>query len=305
MLAALCMLGSLAACTTRYDETSGGTEASGQGKPLIWKVSGGQSELYLFGSIHVGTEDMYPLDSAIEAAYDECDYLAVELDLVAFEERMVSDLEFLKEISPYMYYTDGTTIDQVLDPEVYSKGKELLLKNQSEMNEAMLDICKPYSWVSLLGTISTDYAGLDGEYGVDRYLLEKAHDEGKEVLEVEGVIAQLEMFDNFSDETANMMVESALSPAMGSIGVRLLLSNWQSGSLDAFTTLYDPAQYSEYPEYFDAMYTQRNILMADTAAEYMESGKKVFFVVGLAHMVGEGGMVDLLQQQGYEVELLD
>ncbi len=46
----------------------------------------------------------------------------------------------------------------------------------------------------------------------------------------------------------------------------------------------------------------RNAGMADTAAGYLESGKKVFFVVGAGHMVGPDGIPALLKKMGYTVE---
>ncbi|MBQ7160413.1 MAG: TraB/GumN family protein, partial [Clostridia bacterium] len=46
----------------------------------------------------------------------------------------------------------------------------------------------------------------------------------------------------------------------------------------------------------------RNIGMADKAEEYLAAGQKTFFAVGTGHMVGEGGIADLLTQRGYTVE---
>ncbi len=39
-----------------------------------------------------------------------------------------------------------------------------------------------------------------------------------------------------------------------------------------------------------------------TAKRYMAENKNVFFVVGIGHMLGDGGIVDLLKQDGYTVE---
>jgi len=42
--------------------------------------------------------------------------------------------------------------------------------------------------------------------------------------------------------------------------------------------------------------------MVEAAKDYMSEGKKVFYVVGLAHMLGETGIVNQLQLDGYIVE---
>jgi uncharacterized protein YbaP (TraB family) len=60
-----------------------------------------------------------------------------------------------------------------------------------------------------------------------------------------------------------------------------------------------------YEEYVYAMHTRRNIQMVEAAERYMAEGKNVFFVVGVAHMVVEGSIVDMLKQKGYSVEKVE
>ena len=55
-------------------------------------------------------------------------------------------------------------------------------------------------------------------------------------------------------------------------------------------------------EYNKAMISDRNIGMADKAEEYLAGGGTGFYIVGLAHVVGDGGIIDLLTQRGYTVE---
>ena len=38
---------------------------------------------------------------------------------------------------------------------------------------------------------------------------------------------------------------------------------------------------------------------------YLKSGDTVFFAVGAAHMLGDGGLVKLLTDKGYEVTRMD
>ena len=42
--------------------------------------------------------------------------------------------------------------------------------------------------------------------------------------------------------------------------------------------------------------------MADTAEDYLARGGTGFFVVGAAHIIGEGACAELLAQRGYSVE---
>jgi uncharacterized protein YbaP (TraB family) len=53
------------------------------------------------------------------------------------------------------------------------------------------------------------------------------------------------------------------------------------------------------------MEVERNANMVEKAREYLQSGKTVFCAVGLAHLLGEGGMVEALREAGYTVTLID
>ena len=57
-----------------------------------------------------------------------------------------------------------------------------------------------------------------------------------------------------------------------------------------------------YAEYTNKLLTERNTNMADTAEDYLAQGGTGFFVVGAAHIIGEGACAELLAQRGYSVE---
>jgi uncharacterized protein YbaP (TraB family) len=45
--------------------------------------------------------------------------------------------------------------------------------------------------------------------------------------------------------------------------------------------------------------------MVEVAKGYLAEGRKVFFAVGLAHLLGEGGLVHALRDAGFTVTLID
>ena len=52
------------------------------------------------------------------------------------------------------------------------------------------------------------------------------------------------------------------------------------------------------------MIADRNVFMTDYAENVLNSDDEVFICVGAAHVIGNGGIVDLLSQRGYQVELV-
>lgn len=88
-------------------------QASNTQGPAIWKAMDPQTGniLYLFGSIHIAEDSLYPLNDTIMEAYESCDYLAVEVDLLSYSENMDQQLE----LASSLMYMDGRTVTDEID----------------------------------------------------------------------------------------------------------------------------------------------------------------------------------------------
>ena len=81
-------------------------EQNGNG-PLLYRVIDDDGDIvWLFGSIHVGYEDFYPLPDYVTDALEGSDGLAVEFDIVNFESDYLAQTNALTKL----VYLDGTTI---------------------------------------------------------------------------------------------------------------------------------------------------------------------------------------------------
>lgn len=214
--------------------------------------------------------------------------------------------------------TDGTTIDDHLPEELYQSAVEVL----TDMGQysPMLDYFMPIVWQQTISTVMIAETGADTSLGIDRYFLNRAKEEGKEVLEVESAEFQYGMLANFSMELQILMLESTLEdygqPEKNAEEIKTMMDLWQSGDEAAFAQyLVDSneiseeyLQYENYEslmaEYNKAMIEDRNESMTEYAMDVLESGKEVFIVVGAAHVVGQGAMAENLRALGYTVELV-
>lgn len=278
--------------------------------PALYKVTGknGKGTLYLFGSIHVGDESMYPLPDAVMQAYSNSDALAVEYDILA--DMNDGALEAYYEA---ILYARGKTIESEIGEELYTAAVSILQENG--LYNVAYDYYKPILWNDLFSLIASEEAGLSSEYGIDRHFLELAHLEDKEVLEVESMQMQLEMMLNFPDRLQVLMLNDNVEDyADAGESLKETFENWKRGTIDEMTgssSIYVPPKYVDfskseveelYTEYYTKMITERNEGMAQKAMAYMAENKTVFFVVGEGHMGGEGGIVQLLKDAGYSVD---
>ena len=89
-----------------------------------------------------------------------------------------------------------------------------------------------------------------------------------------------------------------------------LYTAWKSGDIETFLEEDNEEELAGYTEedkkiaedYNYQMLYDRNMNMAKAAEDLMSQGKYVFYVVGAAHYAGEGGIIDLLEKDGYTAE---
>ena len=264
---------------------------------------------WLFGSIHVGRDDFYPLPDYVYEAYNQADAAAFEFDIVSFEADYAAQAAALQ----ILMYTDGTTIKDHLPEETYNQAVALMTDAGYYMS--MLDYYTVPMWSTLLDQLLYEDLGIDLMSGIDRHLLNKAHEEDKPVYGVESAELQYRMMADFSPALQEMLLEASIEswsePELVKEGLDYLLECWASGSeadiIDAIAAESEGMTEEElvlYAEYNKALCTDRNLGMADYVENALRSGEKVFICVGEAHVVGEGALVDLLTQRGYTVTCL-
>jgi uncharacterized protein len=265
-------------------------------KALLWKATSGNNSLYLLGSIHVGSKDMYPLAKEIENAYAASKTLIVEVDLNKVDMQKLTMLMMSKG----MYQGDDSLWNHV-SPETRKKVEAFCEKYQLPV--AGFARMKPWVVAITAATIPAMKAGMDPNLGVDKYFLDKAanSDPKKDVKEIESAEWQLDLLSGFSDELQAKFLDAAIDQANKSIEhAKQIQEIWLSG--DAGRLEAAMKEDSGPPEITKALLQDRNPHMADVAEQYLKGKDQAFFVVGAAHLVGKDGVVAALEKRGYKVQ---
>lgn len=286
-----------------------------QSKPLLYKVTkeGTDTTMYLFGSIHVADERAYPMPDVVMDAYNNSDYLAVEFDLITYSKDYKAQVDSLKTL----VLQDGTLVKDHLSEETY----ELMVKylKENKLYSSMYDYYKPAIHYSLISSFQAEQGGLDSNLGIDMYFLEKAHDEKKGILEVESASSQYEMLGSLPDKLFDFMILSSIINEKAMVKDNVdLYEAWLEGDASYIINALESSDneilknFDSYREiielveqYNKALIDDRNVAMTQKAIEYFNEGKNVFFVVGLAHIVGENAIANNLKENGYIVEVVE
>jgi len=304
--------------TASYESITGETlpmeEPAEKATPLFYHVTSPEGEeMWLLGTIHAGDERTSYLPQEIYDAFNASDSLAVEVDLIELDERMATDPELAAIMAQSYYYTDGTTtLNHIQDEELGKKALQMMQATGNFNTNTLL--MKPYLWSQ---TIDNYYIQQGYEFssdnGVDMQLLQLAKEQDKDILEVESGEFQIQLLTGYSDEIQEMMLATSIETPQATYNAELrdLYEKWCKGdeSILSEAVKDDTSDLTEdelalYEEYNEQFMTDRNAAMLEAAKEYLESGKTVFYAVGLAHLLNDDGLVNTLRNAGYTVELV-
>ena len=290
-----------------------GSEIDGDAlHPLLWKVSDEEGHtLYLFGTIHVGDERNPLALSKLSPVLLSCDALAVEFDLVAYQE----DLGAVMADYQQFVYTDDSTVRDHMPEELYERCAALL--TEANAYSPLLDHYNLGMWSNLVETAAIlTQSPLQAENAMDIMLIQWFYDHKLPVLEVESAAFQMALLNSFPDELNLLMIRSTLD-GLDEYGEALdsLYTAWLEGDHDKLLSLLteetgEDEELSQeeralMEDYNKAMIDDRNFGMAEVATGYLRSGDTVFLAVGTGHMLGDTGLVKLLQEAGFTVERVE
>lgn len=275
--------------------------------PAMWKVTDPATgnELYMMGTVHVVTENTFPLPDYVMDVYNKCDGVAVEININS----LMSDMSQLQEFYSKMVYTDGTTVKDHISEETYEKMKNFL--SAKGMYNPMFETYTAGFWATQIESLSILSIGNIDENGVDSKFIAMATEDGKKVVDIENIDIQASVITSLSDDLSDYMITETIDKADDPTGYTKefaeLYNAWASGDIDKLDEEDDEENLPEdleddYADYMDVILYKRNKGMAEKAEEYLKNGDKYFFMVGSAHFAGDKGVDDILKDKGYTVE---
>jgi uncharacterized protein YbaP (TraB family) len=268
-------------------------------RALFWQVQSDDAIVYLLGSIHFADESFYPLRKEIEEAFYLSDHLVVEINIDDEKAKRYRDL--IKEKGSYK---DNTTIRDEITYQTYRKLESVLRRFGMPME--MVDKQKPGILVLTLTSVQVMKMGFMPEMGIDAYLLRNASRTGKNIIELETVEEQIDIFLNISDGDL-LLREALFSLDEADRQMMDMMFCWKTGDEACIESILFEDALTNYPSFvsiYDILFFRRNEDMANDIRTFLDSKGTYFVVVGAGHLVGDKGIPDLLRNAGYQVKRL-
>jgi uncharacterized protein YbaP (TraB family) len=251
--------------------------------------------MYLAGSVHALSEDVYPLSPAFEQAFAASDTLLEEINLEEAGLLSLAPMLLTKAM-----YQDGRTFDKVVSKETV----ELVTAQLKGMPMAaeLIRPMKPWMVMLMLSAMQVQQAGLNPNLGLDKYFFDKATEAKKTVVGLETAESQIDRFDTMPEALQEQMLRSTLDEMnLQSKELASIVATWRRGDAATLERSLMPGL-KKYPAAYQSLIVERNNNWMPQLEKCLARATPCMVVVGAAHLVGPDGLLALLQRKGYRIE---
>lgn len=262
--------------------------------PALWKVSDADSSIYLFGSVHVFTQQIDWRTAQFDALLNAADHVYFEV---------VMDVEAYSTIAQFTLtkgmFRDGRTLRDVLAPDEYARLSAAAASVGTEM--AALERMQP--WLASMSLVQGAYGKTTA--GVETLVDGEVAPERKRGLETAA-----EQMGYLADAPLEEQVVTLMSTVAGIesgalVALDDMLAAWQDGDTAALAETIEAQVTPEDEALYDRLLTERNTRWATSLEELLATNDQSLIIVGAAHLVGPEGVPNLLRDRGYSVERID
>ena len=270
-------------------------------KPPVWVLHGKGATITLFGSVHILPRDVDWEPEALKRALGQADELWFETPIDPAALLDATRLALAKGMLPE---------DQSLSGLLSDDGKTRLQREAEALRlpEPQLERLRPWLAELTIGEAAYARDGATADQGVERQLADSAPQAQRHSFETPA--QQIDMFAGASTAVQVRSLQDTLRDLEEDPGQsRRLIEAWMKGDLKAIEKEGVEELRSESPEMFATLLTNRNaawvkVLLKRLNAPPPKRGRppRIVVVVGVGHLVGPGGVPDLLRRRGIRVD---
>lgn len=260
--------------------------------PDFWLAERGLQKLWLLGSIHVGSEEMYPLSPVIMQSWASAENLIVETDLSNSPENNQTLLNYA------MLPPDTALIRQLSEP-LYRKTMDVA--SQYQLKEPLLAHFRPWFIAITLQQQAIQLAGYQPAFGIDQYFISQAKNRQVPVTWLETPEQQLTYLANLGDVEDDFLDATLQQISKVHEDLPELIKAWEKGDREKIQALLDDDATSPELQHYLKQYLIKERNQRWIPKIMSQSPANHFIVVGAMHLYGNDGLLKLLESNGYKL----
>ncbi len=271
---------------------------NGPGAPVLWRLSDDDTEIHIFGTVHLLRPELEWRTDAFDEALSGADTIVFEVDMKSPEAQRAIATDFLAR----GMFQDGRTLKQVLPDD-----EEAVVSSAFDSVGVPIDAMNTFEpWMASvnLGVMKLVADGYDPNSGVETVIEAEAAEAGKAFAFLETISQQADAFDLLAEEDQlSMLYESALmleeSPQM----LDQLVEEWADGDIEGIAALVaNPDGVGFSGPVYESLLVKRNEAWVPQIEAMLEEPGSVFIAVGAGHLAGPDSVITMLRDKGYEIE---
>ena len=263
------------------------------GTAAIWKLSDDNSTVYLAGSVHLLRERDMPYPKTYDTVYEDSEELVFEIDMkemnapgAAIKMRQLGTLPTGKTLSDHLSQETLAALDG------YLKANNLPAGMFNQFTPGMVYLT--------LGSMEALRQGARPDLGIEMQFHKKAEKDGKPGSGLETTAYQMSRFNELDVETLNELIKETIEASdQNEDTLNSIIEAWKSGDAERLQKLVHD-EMAERPAVLEILLVERNQNWIPVIEEKLAGDKNVMFIVGAAHLVGEGSVVQLLEDKGHK-----
>ncbi|WP_421241591.1 TraB/GumN family protein [Aeromonas enteropelogenes] len=260
--------------------------------PAFYRVSKGDEQHWLMGSIHAGKPTLYPLPEPVERAWQQSRALVMEVDMNSISQEQWQGMASLTQLN------DGKSLKEYLPAELYQR--TLMAGARYGLDEATLSPLRPWFAAITLTQAAMAKTGFDSQLGIDQHFAGLAAKEGKPVVGFETLLEQLGYLASVGDNQTLMLASTLDELPMLENAFTAVMKAWQQGDEAILINLLKeemaPPALQSWME--QTLLAERN---RNWLKKWPSLPNESFIVVGALHLYGEQGLLAQLEQQGWRI----
>jgi uncharacterized protein len=264
----------------------------------VWVIRGAHDTVYLAGSIHLLRAADAELPAALTRAYADSARLVMEIDLGTLDPHELAGTLLAHGTLPA-----DTSLPAVLGPARYQRVSAAAAA--LGLPPAALERQTP--WMVGLELTELEYArlGFDPEQGVEQQLVRRAHADQRPTAGLEQLSDELAVFEALGPRAQLRFLDLVVDGlADTDADTHAVLDAWRRGDAGRLTALL-AHEYREDPALYSALVSDRNRNWLPAIERLLEGNENSLVVVGALHLVGTGGLLELLRKDGHPATQLD
>ena len=263
--------------------------------PAIWKLDNGNAQVYLIGSIHLLPPELKWYGGKIKKMLDIAEEVVFEVNMTSERQAQARAITIQNGM-----LRNGDKLSNYITENEYV----FLQKVIPKLGISLKVITNFQPWFASIalsvGAIINE--GWDPEAGVDRYIQKIATQRRLKISDLETIEVQMEALYNHPLDVQANMLKDTINELKDIRKLTLeMIDVWASGNESRLVdTFLEPMQ--EQAELYAKIITNRNKSWIPLLEDFAKKNQVTIIVVGTAHLIGDGGVVELLRQKGYDIK---